>query len=352
VARLWRLAARARDLRGELIRLEHDKATRARDDARALEAEIKKLVGKHGKAWLHQAWSGPAPESARIVWRNGFYDFWFSKGALSIEECAALTLLDYFNCTVDGTAFRKLCTSEVVHGDGDGASWIPDLLRRLGVPDAESPFTTLDKAAFFPPAEQPKHCCPFHALGSPYFDASLCGDIIEVYERAQTFARLRILPAPVVMMGQEVFLDPARFVVQPGAIHVLSAEALSPVNFAACWNFGGSPDNYVDVDAAVGVLHPLVPPILFRETEDCYHLMFDFFRNSWMVKHRQYDVPVPYIRQVDPGEAEDSGETPWMDAVEQASIAPHPKAAHEPWWGDDSPLVRELYAHRPGDADD
>lgn len=36
--------------------------------------------------------------------------------------------------------------------------------------------------------------------------------------------------------------------------------------------------------------------ILFTETADCYHLQFDFFRNSWMVRHDQATVPVPMVR--------------------------------------------------------
>jgi hypothetical protein len=280
---------------------------------------------------------------------NGF-DFWFARDGLTIEECAAITLLDYFNCSVGGTSFHKLCQTEIV--EGEGVDWIPARLRGYGTRRGPA-LTALDKEGLFPaPDESDGSCCPFHSLGGPYFDAARCGDILVHFERTQRFARSRVVPAPVLMMGQEVFLDPERFVVERGAVHVLSAEALSPVNFAACWNFGGSPENYIDVVAKLDVLQPLVPPILFRETEGCFHLMFDFFRNSWMVKRRQYAVPVPYIAPVNPEDAEEQGETPWSDAVDPKSIAPHPRAPKEPWWSEDTPLVRELYADADEDEDE
>lgn len=269
---------------------------------------------------------------------NG-YDFWFAKGSLSLEECAAITLLDYFNCTIGGEAFRSLTTSEVVHERG--LSWIPSFLQRCE-PCSEPALTELDKRALFPEPEAPgPQCCPFHAFMG--FDPSRCEEIIDLYARAQSFAKERILPAPVLMLGEEVFLDRDRFVVQNGAIHVLSAGALAPVNFAACWNYGGSPDNYVDVAASLEALHPLVPPILFTEREGAYHLMFDLFRNSWMVKSSLETVPVPMIRLLDPQEAEESGAAPWLEAVDEAIVKRTGKPAADPWWSDGTPLVHELY---------
>ena len=63
------------------------------------------------------------------------------------------------------------------------------------------------------------------------------------------------------------------------------------MNFAACWNSGGSAENYLDTAATVDAAHFLVPPILFTETADCCHLQFDFFRNSWMVQHERPRCP-------------------------------------------------------------
>jgi hypothetical protein len=206
----------------------------------------------------------------------------------------------------------------------------------------------LDKAALFPEPEEPDgKCCPFHCWGT--FDATRNGEIVDLYARAQSFAKAHILPAPILMLGQDVALDPEKFVIEGNRIHVLGKESLAPVNFAACWNAGGSPENYIDVAAQVGVLHLLVPPILFAETPDCYHLQFDFFRNSWMVKHRQAVVPVPMIRrleeqEVDPEELEEGEQRPWMDAVDPALVTRGSgRRARTLWWADDSPLIDELY---------
>jgi hypothetical protein len=281
---------------------------------------------------------------------NG-YDFWFPKGSLSLKECAALTLLDYFNCKLGDEAFRKLCTSEVLHGH-DAAS-IPRLLNALAEP-GEPPLVALDKALFFPPPEEPDEriCCPFHSF--EVFEPARCDEIVELYTSAQHFAQRRILPAPVLLMGQEIFLDPEKFLVEGDKIHVLGGEALQPVNFAACWNAGGSPPNYLDIESWVQAQHLLVPPILFVETQGCWHLMFDFFRNGWMVDHRSLPVPVPRIRPYD--ESFDDGAAdydeeeegydplqPWMAAAD-ALAHPDGRRHDQPWWAESSSLVRELFA--------
>ena len=167
---------------------------------------------------------------------NG-YDFWFPRtDALSLAECAALTLLDYFNCKVGDTAFRALCRTAVI--EADDADWIPAFLREQG---SGSATTSVDKAAFFPEPEQPDGdiCCPFHS--SDVYDPTRHDEIIKVYTGAQSFAKAHILPAPILMLGEEVALDPEQFVVQDGRIHVLGRDALAPVNFAACWNDGSQP---------------------------------------------------------------------------------------------------------------
>jgi hypothetical protein len=240
---------------------------------------------------------------------NG-YDFWFPKDALSLAECAALTVLDYFNCKLGGESFRKLCKSKVVRGKRD-ASWVPSFLAQHRAPPPEPLFVPLDKDALFPAPESPvlDVCCPFHGYAS--FDASVFSSMISLYEEAQAHAKESILPAPILMLGEEVFLDPSKFVVQGGSIHVLSDKAIAPVNFAACWNDGSSPSNYIEVDATLEVPQLLVPPILFTEANGCYHLMLDFFRNSWMVAHEPRAVPVP---RVEPQYAYDDT-TPWVSAL-------------------------------------
>ncbi|MBN6052232.1 2OG-Fe(II) oxygenase, partial [Nonomuraea sp. RK-328] len=273
---------------------------------------------------------------------NG-YDFWFARNdALSLAECAAITLLDYFNCRLGDESFRDLCESAVVEAEDD--AWIPAFLKDkggAGTP-AVAPF---DKSHLFPESELTDDvCCPFHDMGA--FDPTRLDEIVDLNERAQSFAKAHIMPAPILMLGEDVVLDPEKFMIRGNQIHVLGKESLTPVNFAACWNAGGDPGNYIDVAATVGAEHFLVPPILFSETDDCYHLRFDFFRNTWMVKHRRATVPVPKISslaELDLYELEEGAPQPWLEAVDPALVKGGSGEQPVPWWAEDSPLVDELY---------
>lgn len=323
-------------------------------------------LAKHADDYYNRVaaahWSGLAPPGPREPFvhkrfagvnfvANG-YDFWFAKSpGLTLSECAALTLLDYFNCKLGATTFRAACETSVVDGARD-AAWIPAFLERVR---DEPAIGALDKAALFPaPEETDGVCCPFHEW--LHFDPSRHSEIVDLYTRAQSFAKAHIDRAPIVIMGEQVALDPSRFVVEADRIHVTSAASLAPVNFAACWNSGGSPDNYLDVETTVGVVQLLVPPILYRETNGCYHLSFDFFRNSWMVKHAQVSVPVPKIRLLDPGEAEelDDGEQrPWIDTVDPALVRGGASdRVATLWWAEQTPLMSELFSEREDFDDD
>ena len=133
--------------------------------------------------------------------------------------------------------------------------------------------------------------------------------------------------------------------VGPTMIYLLGERALEPLNFAACWNDESTPGTWVGVETTVSALDMVVPPILYSKSANTYHLMLDFFRNSWMVSQRQQEVPVPSIR----GNAmqvyeEGPDEQPWIErANELAEARPETKSA-DLWWADDTPLLRELYS--------
>lgn len=281
---------------------------------------------------------------------NG-YDYWFPK-SLALRSCAALAVLDTLNCKLGGQAFRKLCTSEVLHKSEPPSEWVGELWTTRERAEAE--LGPLDLRMLFPPCEQVDEsaCCPFHAWQS--WDATRGEETVDLYERAQKFAKRRISAVPISMMGQEIFLDPEKFVIEDGKIHVLSDQALAPVNFAACWNDGSQPANYLDVEVLVDAPQLLVPPILFVEHEHGHQLMLDLFRNSWMVSHTPRAVPVPKLRNFGPEDYDDSTweSTPWLDAAAGTSGLREidEDEADEPWWtDDDNAVVRELY---PRDDDD
>jgi hypothetical protein len=222
---------------------------------------------------------------------NG-YDFWFSK-ELPLTHCAAITLLDYFNCIVGEKAFRAQCRSEIVFPDARDASAIPAFLRGRS---SNSPWRELAKDALFPPAEEANGvCCPFHGILDG-FDPTRHKEIIDVYKDAQAFAQAHLMPAPILMMGEEIFLDESKLVVEGDKIHILGDRAVAPVNFAACWNWGGGPLDWLGVETKLNAVHALVPPITFRDRDGCWHLSFDFFRNGWMVRQKQVTIPIPKIR--------------------------------------------------------
>lgn len=226
------------------------------------------------------------------------HDYWFHRGALEPIDCAALALLDLLNAHVGGEPFRKLCDATVHPGRGDGRAWIAALLRGQ-TPPGEPVFGQLDPATLFPEPEEPQDRMEFPS--SPDFDHTFPDDwdatrnpkVLEVYTRARRWAMRRIYGAPILMVGKEVFLDPARFVVRGDKIHVLSAEALGPVHFAGAVFF--DPEDFVGVDVVVGALQPVVPPMWFREDGDILHLCCDLFRNGWMVSHRSEVAPVPRV---------------------------------------------------------
>ncbi|MFI6582876.1 hypothetical protein [Embleya sp. NPDC050493] len=291
---------------------------------------------------------------------NG-YDFWFGRReGLSLAACAAITLLDYFNCKLGETAFRDICESVVI--EAEGADWIPGFLAgQQGAAtnvfegeQAADAVASFDKSLLFPESEEPNGvCCPFHDYDQ--FDATRFDEVIELQEVAQDFAKAHIMPAPILMLGQDVVLDPDKFVVRDNRIHVLGKDSLTPVNFAACWNSGGIPANYLDVMATVDAAHFLVPPILYAETDDCFHLRFDFFRNTWMIRHRQLPVPVPRIRDTeemdfDPDDWETPVDTatayPWMTAIDSSLLVdPTGEPEPTPWWANENSRADDLRSH-------
>ncbi|MFO0600237.1 MAG: hypothetical protein U0228_33315 [Myxococcaceae bacterium] len=235
---------------------------------------------------------------------NG-YDFWFSP-SVPLEECAALALLDVLNVQLDGAPFRRACVSDVLPAGVTPGAWLEQHRD-----DVRKPLPVARWEHWLPPLEEPVTCCPTHT--GERFDPFLSDDVIDLAARGQRWVRARLESAPVVMLGQRVWLNPARFKVGADRIDVLSADALKPVNFAACWNSGGpGSEDHVGVATELRALHPLVPPLWWAREDGLVHLRFDLFRNGWCVSHRVEAVPVPRVLERD--EAVD-GEAPWVHAV-------------------------------------
>lgn len=282
-----------------------------------------------GEPFLHRSFRG-------VHYVANGHDFWFPRGALSLPACAAVTLLDFFNARVDGVPFRSLCQTEVVHAGEPG--WIGELLAPHGGPLAEPVVAPLDREALLPPPPAADHdiCCSYHT-DHPH----RIPEVIERYEEARAFARERLASAPIALMGQQILLDPARFVVEESRIHVLSERALSPVHFAACQNASIPPGILVGVGATLEALQPLVPPILFVESGGCVHLMFDFFRNGWAIDLGPRPAPIPALLE-DLDEPHLWGASPWDAAEERLSGGGSPDELAGLCWWQGRPVVVSL----------
>lgn len=223
---------------------------------------------------------------------NG-YDFYFSADAITLEEAAAIALLDFFNCELDGVAFRKRETSRPLTESETPAAAIAGTRSTRD----SSIALPIDKELFFVELEAAnKNCCSAHEED----DAFIPSRNATIQDRFATVSRaLRsiLFPAPVLFMGEKVLIDPSRFVVDGDKLHVLSGSAGAPVHFAGgiCW-YDEPPGGYIDVETTVRVLDLVVPPILFGRVDGLWHLRFDFFRNGWMVTSSTCDVPIPFIR--------------------------------------------------------
>lgn len=237
---------------------------------------------------------------------NG-YDLWCSSAQLSLKEAAALAILDHLNCRVGEDAFYSLCDVEVVYPDAQAPSaWLLGRLAALEAP-TQPLFWTLNKANLCPSPQRSSDddCCPFH---HPHLNLNANADVLSALARAQDKVSAYLEGASIYMFGERIYLDPERLVVTPDKVFALSHKAPTPINFAACWNTGGSPDDYIKVAATARLPFLLVPPLLYQQHEGCYHLRLDFFKNDWMLDRRQLELPLAQLDIM--------GERQWAQAWE------------------------------------
>lgn len=266
------------------------------DKVAAARWKEEEVAPEQPEPFLHKSYKG-------IDFIANGYDFWFSLAqGVSLEDCAALAILDHFNCKQGSQTFKQVCKAKVVKGAASGA-WIPAFLRnRPALDPRDDGLGRLPKSWLFPEAERvdPSLIVPvgeiseFHEWLSDKHKAQH-GQIVELYQQRQQEAKAALGPAPIWMLGQEVFLDASRFVVEGDKIHVLSAARHAPLHFAAMSYYDVAVEDYVITECEVDAPYLLVPPILWREVEGCYHLIFDFFRSTWRVEHRDRVVEIPKI---------------------------------------------------------
>ncbi len=262
------------------------------------------------------------------------HDVWFMSEDMGLEDAAAFAVLDFFDVEIDGRRFKTSCDAEVVEAPTGAAlaDFIASTLSARARPQ-DRPFGPPPLDDILPPGEDPDYdiCCPspecdWNGPDTPPFEPTRCEGVIDVYEFAAGRVRARLGEAPVVLMGQEVWLNPSRFLVTENQIHVLSADRLEPIHFAAmswCWH-GHERSDYIVTELSVTTLSPMLPPILWRREGDLLLLKCDFFQNTWQRSGRPSScgrgrVFIPRVAS-----RTDSGrDVEWRDAM-----GLHP---HDPW---------------------
>jgi hypothetical protein len=225
---------------------------------------------------------------------NG-YDYWLRRGVVSLPEAALLAVFDVVNAKLGGKSFHQLCRSHSFERRFDAATlaWISARLQDSAAPE-QPLFATLDKDALFPPLEQPDRnnqdevygrMTEFQFRDFPEdWDPRRASSIIDwiAHHRRQT--EPLIARAPVLLMGQERFIDLTRFVVDGDKLHILSSERLAPVHFAGGFSYYDQ-TSFTTVAATVDAPELLVPPIIWHEHGELLHLRFDLFRNGAWVRY-------------------------------------------------------------------
>jgi hypothetical protein len=264
----------------------YERATQARFSGRATQARA--------EPWLHHEFAG-------VHYLTNGYDAFFRAADVSVVDAAALVVLGQLNPLIDGVAFRTLCPRTSLVRSTTDRSWIAPYLAAQPSP-SEPPFTALDQDTLFPPPEAPSEEYMYipRSLDFENFPDNWAGsrnkEILGIYRQAQRWAKRRIAKAPIHVLGKQLFVAPERFVIQGQHVHLLGRTSLGPLHFAAATFL--HINDFIDVETTVDGLHPVLPPLQFREHEGLLHLTFDLFRNSWMtspVGKARVSAPIPYV---------------------------------------------------------
>ncbi|MEL6346468.1 MAG: hypothetical protein AAFV53_25380 [Myxococcota bacterium] len=231
---------------------------------------------------------------------NG-HDLWVRD--LSLKEAAALAVLDHFNARTAQGAFHTLCKVRTLQRSGN-MNWVPAYLA-ANTATQDTPWTAaLPKEILIPPAETVDPTIPFpervydfgDGLGwSKEYHIAREAQIVATYTQARERAMRLLGPAPIMLLGQEVFLDERRIVIEGDKIHVLSDEPMQPVHFAAVQSWTPTPEAFVGTEVTLHAPYWLIPPMVWRRVRGCWHLRLDFFRNGWMVRVAHQEINIPFI---------------------------------------------------------
>lgn len=237
---------------------------------------------------------------------NG-YDYWFKRSpAIKPADCAMIAALDYFNCKIRGRPFRSLCkatpirrrfakTEDIWSVMVDCQSAEP-ALKRLSKYDiepliqkrAKTPFSKRESLDDFESDSDEENernpCCPFHCYRT--FNAWNDEAVQQDYEKCWKYTWRQLFNTPLVILGEELCINESHIKVEGDKIFFLrpsDCSSIPPLNFAACWA-DLLPSTVIQKGGEICAPGILIPPILFRECKEGYHLVLDLFKNDWMVR--------------------------------------------------------------------
>ncbi|KAK1835321.1 hypothetical protein QBC39DRAFT_159369 [Podospora conica] len=271
---------------------------------------------------------------------NG-HDYWFpSLPGLTLQDCALLAFLDYYNAKLPSHPFRSLCptitTTTTITSTPSALAYLHSHL-----PQTEStplprltttpltplfrttphlPFHPRPKPAWLDPDddsddydETTPACCPLHTWCT--FDAWNSDDVAAEYKTCVDFCRSQIHGAgPAVVLGTEgVVLNDGCVRVEGERVWFVTAadgKERGGINFAACWGDAEEmgPELFVGVGREVAAVRAVVPPARWTEVaggEGGWHLVVDFWGNDWVVDVREVRVAVPVVVNEVPEEVEE-----------------------------------------------
>lgn len=211
---------------------------------------------------------------------NG-YDYWFKVSHdpefIVLKWCVCVAILDYFNIKCGDKSFRLRCRTTMTRSQ-DVWGLLPS--ERFTVPVLENLEEEMSRSV-----DGYYNCCEKE------------GHINEYRNKHLPEAFQNLYGEPVTFLGEKVYIEPDNFTVLGDKVFVISSSGgtHAPINFAACQT-SHYVDDFLVIKGTAQAPKLAIPPVVFHEYPEGYHLVMDFFRNDWMVDLREsIHVPIPVL---------------------------------------------------------
>jgi hypothetical protein len=216
-----------------------------------------------------------------------------------LKVIAITIILDYFNGIYTNKPFNKITKTEIINKNitSDNDIYLY-LLTRMennlkSLRDKNIVMENLKFRGFekLNPDDDENHCCDFHY--NHRFNPSKCNDVIDLYNRK--IDKLQKIDYGVIILGEKLFINVDDISVLEDKVIFKNTGFSSRINFAACWNSGNRPKDYIDnIENDVKIFH--IPHIIYIKEPLGYHLSIDMFHCDFIIKQEKKMV-IPKIRE-------------------------------------------------------